>query len=104
MGGSRSHIWYSDLPTASPETWGDRRTCRSADWYNAKLIGDGVQPELTRTPDCHSRGPSHGSKMWVYSPDFNQVKYADRKVAINAGQDGAWWMAVNHVLLTGASS
>src|SRR5262249_4466086 len=39
-------------------------------------------------------------KMWVFSPDFSQVsKYADEWVAINAGQDGAWWMAVNHVLL-----
>lgn len=38
--------------------------------------------------------------MWVFAPDFNQVaKYADEWVALNAGQDGAWWMAVNHVLL-----
>jgi len=33
--------------------------------------------------------------------DSSQVaKYADEWVAVNAGQDGAWWMAVNHVLLT----
>jgi nitrate reductase alpha subunit len=38
--------------------------------------------------------------MFVFSPDFNQVaKYADEWMSINAGQDGAWWMAVNHVLL-----
>jgi nitrate reductase alpha subunit len=57
---------------------------------------------MTRTPDCHfaSEARHNGSKMWVFSPDFSQVsKYADEWVAINAGQDGAWWMAVNHVLL-----
>ena len=36
----------------------------------------------------------------VFSPDFSQVsKYADQWVAINAGQDGAFWMAVGHVIL-----
>ena len=58
--------------------------------------------------DAHARLPlsppkarHNGTKMWVFSPDFNQVaKYADEWVAVNAGQDGAWWMAVNHVLLT----
>ncbi|MCA9056806.1 MAG: molybdopterin-dependent oxidoreductase, partial [Planctomycetaceae bacterium] len=43
----------------------------------------------------------NGTKLWVFSPDFSQVaKYADEWVAVNTGQDGAWWMAVNHVLLT----
>src|SRR5512132_703882 len=57
---------------------------------------------MTRTPDCHfaAEARHNGSKFWVFSPDFAQVsKYADEWVAINAGQDGAWWMAVNHVLL-----
>ncbi|MFQ6611122.1 MAG: molybdopterin-dependent oxidoreductase, partial [Fidelibacterota bacterium] len=27
------------------------------------------------------------------------AKYADEWMSINAGQDGAWWMAVNHVLM-----
>ena len=39
--------------------------------------------------------------MWVFSPDFSQVSKVRRRVGrLNAGQDGAWWMAVNHVLLT----
>ncbi len=39
--------------------------------------------------------------MWVFSPDFSQVAQvrATSGCALNAGQDGAWWMAVNHVLL-----
>ena len=76
----------------------------SADWYNAKLLAVmGSNLNMTRTPDCHfaAEARHNGSKMWVFAPDFNQVaKYADEWCAINAGQDGAWWMAVNHVLLT----
>ena len=62
----------------------------------------GSNLNMTRTPDCHfaAEARHNGSKMWVFSPDFSQVaKYADEWVSINAGQDGAWWMAVNHVLL-----
>ena len=34
------------------------------------------------------------------SPDFSQVaKHADWWVPVNAGQDGAFWMAANHVIL-----
>lgn len=96
--------WYSDLPSASPETWGEQTDVHeSADWYNAKLLAVmGSNLNMTRTPDCHFAAESrhNGTKMWVFSPDFSQVsKYADEWVAINAGQDGAWWMAVNHVLL-----
>ena len=96
--------WYSDLPSASPETWGEQTDVQeSADWYNAKLLAVvGSNLNMTRTPDCHfaAEARHNGSKMWVFSPDFSQVsKYADEWVAINAGQDGAWWMAVNHVLL-----
>lgn len=96
--------WYSDLPSASPETWGEQTDAHeSADWYNAKLLAVvGSNLNMTRTPDCHFAAESrhNGTKMWVFSPDFSQVsKYADEWVAINAGQDGAWWMAVNHVLL-----
>ena len=38
---------------------------------------------------------------WLsFPPDFSQVsKYADWWIPANAGQDGALWMAVNHVLL-----
>jgi len=96
--------WYSDLPSASPETWGEQTDVHeSADWYNAKLLAVmGSNLNMTRTPDCHfaAEARHNGTKMWVFSPDFSQVsKYADEWVAINAGQDGAWWMAVNHVLL-----
>ncbi|HOJ75094.1 MAG TPA: nitrate reductase subunit alpha [Phycisphaerae bacterium] len=96
--------WYCDLPSASPETWGEQTdVAESADWYNAKLLAVmGSNLNMTRTPDCHfaAEARHNGTKMWVFSPDFNQVaKYADEWAAINAGQDGAWWMAVNHVLL-----
>jgi len=96
--------WYCDLPPASPEAWGEQTDVNeSADWYNAKMLAVmGSNLNMTRTPDCHfaAEARHNGSKMWVFAPDFNQVsKYADEWVAINAGQDGAWWMAVNHVLL-----
>ena len=96
--------WYSDLPPASPEAWGEQTDVpESADWYNAKLLAVcGSNLNMTRTPDCHFAAESrhNGTKMWVFAPDFNQVaKYADEWISINAGQDGAWWMAVNHVLL-----
>jgi nitrate reductase alpha subunit len=96
--------WYCDLPPASPETWGEQTdVAESADWYNSKLLAvTGSNLNMTRTPDCHfaAEARHNGSKMWVFAPDFNQVaKYADEWVSINAGQDGAWWMAVNHVLL-----
>ncbi len=96
--------WYCDLPPASPEAWGEQTDVQeSADWYNAKLLAVmGSNLNMTRTPDCHfaAEARHNGSKLWVFAPDFNQVaKYADEWVSINAGQDGAWWMAVNHVLL-----
>jgi nitrate reductase / nitrite oxidoreductase, alpha subunit len=96
--------WYCDLPSASPETWGEQTDVNeSADWYNAKLLAVmGSNLNMTRTPDCHfaAEARHNGTKMYVFSPDFNQVaKYADKWVSLNAGQDGAWWMAVNHVLL-----
>ncbi len=96
--------WYCDLPPASPECWGEQTDVHeSADWYNAKLLAvTGSNLNMTRTPDCHfaAEARHNGTKMWVFSPDFSQVsKYADEWVAINAGQDGAWWMAVNHVIL-----
>ncbi len=97
--------WYCDLPTASPETWGEQTDVNeSADWYHAKMLAVmGSNLNMTRTPDVHfaAEARHNGSKMVVFSPDFNQVaKYADEWVSLNAGQDGAWWMAVNHVILT----
>ncbi len=106
MGGTMLSFydWYCDLPPASPEVWGEQTDVQeSADWYNAKLLAVmGSNLSMTRTPDVHfaAEARHNGTKMWVFSPDFSQVsKYADDWVAVNAGQDGAWWMAVTHVLL-----
>ncbi|MDP6410194.1 MAG: nitrate reductase subunit alpha [Planctomycetota bacterium] len=96
--------WYCDLPNASPETWGEQTDVNeSADWFHAKFLAVmGANLNMTRTPDVHfaSEARTNGSKMVVFAPDFNQVaKFADEWIPINAGQDGAWWMAVNHVIL-----
>lgn len=96
--------WYCDLPPASPEIWGEQTDVQeSADWYNSKfIISMGSNLSMTRTPDVHfvSEARTNGSKFVVFSPDFSMVaKYADWWVPINAGQDGAFWMAVNHVIL-----
>jgi len=96
--------WYCDLPPASPETWGEQTdVAESADWFHSKMIAVmGANLNMTRTPDCHfiPEARQNGSKLVVFSPDFSQVsKYADQWVAINAGQDGAFWMAVVHVIL-----
>ncbi|MGK0217677.1 MAG: nitrate reductase alpha subunit [Planctomycetota bacterium] len=97
--------WYCDLPNASPETWGEQTDVNeSADWFNAKFLAVvGSNLSMTRTPDVHfaAEARQNGSKMVVFAPDFNQVaKFADEWMSINAGQDGAWWMAVNHVILS----
>ncbi len=96
--------WYCDLPTAFPEIWGEQTdVCESADWYNAKMIADmGACLNMTRTPDCHFFAESrhNGTKTVVFSPDFSQVcKYADQWVPVHAGSDGAFWMAVTHLIL-----
>ena len=96
--------WYSDLPPASPEVWGDQTdVAESADWYHSKMIAVvGSNPNMTRTPDCHflPEARHNGSKLVVLAPDFSQVsKYADQWIPIHAGQDGAFWMAVSHVIL-----
>jgi nitrate reductase alpha subunit len=97
--------WYCDLPPASPEIWGEQTDVQeSADWYNAKfIISMGSNLNMTRTPDVHfvSEARHNGSKFVVLSPDFSQVaKYSDWWIPLNAGQDGAFWMAANHVILT----
>lgn len=96
--------WYCDLPSASPEMWGEQTdVAESADWYKSKFIACmGANLNMTRTPDCHyvAEARHNGTKLVVFSPDFNQVaKYADEWIPLNAGQDGAFWMAVGHVLL-----
>ncbi|MEZ5381431.1 MAG: nitrate reductase subunit alpha [Microthrixaceae bacterium] len=97
--------WYCDLPPASPETWGEQTDVHeSADWYNARFIAVmGANLNMTRTPDTHfiSEVRHAGAKLSVFSPDFSQVaKYADWWIPTNPGQDTAFWLAVNHVLLT----
>ncbi|MGE5283767.1 MAG: nitrate reductase subunit alpha [Actinomycetota bacterium] len=96
--------WYADFPPASPEVWGEKTdVAESADWYNSKLIVIvGTNLSMTRTPDVHfaSEARNNGSRLVVLSPDFSQVsKYADWWLPLNAGMDGAFWMAIDHVLL-----
>lgn len=96
--------WYCDLPPASPEIWGEQTdVAESADWYNSKFIACmGANLNMTRTPDCHyvAEARHNGTKLVVFSPDFNQVaKFADEWIPIHAGQDGAYWMSVAHVIL-----
>jgi nitrate reductase alpha subunit len=96
--------WYCDLPNASPEIWGEQTdVCESADWYNSKFIAVmGANLNMTRTPDTHffAEARHNGTKAVVFAPDFNQVaKYADQWVPLHAGSDGAFWMAVTHVIL-----
>ncbi|OLS23178.1 MAG: Respiratory nitrate reductase 1 alpha chain [Candidatus Heimdallarchaeota archaeon LC_2] len=96
--------WYSDLPNAFPEVWGEQTdVCESADWYNSKyVVSMGSNLNMTRTPDVHfiSEARINGSKFVVFAPDFSQAaKYADWWIPIKAGQDAAFWMAVNHVIM-----
>ena len=96
--------WYADFPPASPEIWGEKTdVAESADWYNSKfIVVMGSNLSMTRTPDVHfvAEARHNGAKLVVCSPDFSQVaKYADWWIPVNAGQDGAFWMAVNHVIL-----
>lgn len=96
--------WYCDLPNAFPEVWGDQTdVCESADWFNSKfIVSMGSNLSMTRTPDVHfiSEARHNGSKFVVLSPDFSQVaKYADWWLPVKAGQDTAFWVAVNHVIM-----
>ena len=96
--------WYCDLPPASPEIFGEQTDVNeSADWYNSRFIAVmGSNLNMTRTPDTHfiAEVRHAGAKLVVFSPDFSQVaKYADWWVPVNPGQDGAFWMAVDHVIL-----
>ncbi len=96
--------WYCDLPPASPETWGEQTdVSESADWYNSRFIAImGSNINMTRTPDTHfvAEVRHAGAKLTVFSPDFSQAsKYADYWIPVHPGQDTAFWMAVNHVIL-----
>ncbi|MGZ4779408.1 MAG: molybdopterin-dependent oxidoreductase, partial [Thermoanaerobaculia bacterium] len=96
--------WYCDLPPASPEVWGEQTDVgESADWYKSKFIAVvGSNVLMTRTPDAHFlvEARHQGAKVVVFSPDFSQTtKIADQWIPLHQGQDGAFWMAVGHVLL-----
>ena len=95
---------YADFPPASPETWGEKTdVAESADWFNSKyIVVEGSNLSMTRTPDAHFavEARHHGAKLVVFSPDFSDVsKHADWWIPVNAGMDGALWMAVDHVIL-----
>ncbi|RKZ06705.1 nitrate reductase subunit alpha, partial [bacterium] len=96
--------WYCDLPSAYPEIWGEQTdVCESADWFNSKfIVSMGANLGMTRTPDIHffSEARHNGSKTVVMSPDFSMVaKHSDQWIPCHAGSDGAFWMAVTHVIL-----
>ena len=96
--------WYCDLPPASPEIWGEQTdVAESADWYHSDFIAVvGSNVLMTRTPDAHYlvEARHRGTKVVVFSPDFSQTsKVADEWIPIHQGQDGAFWMAVVHVML-----
>ncbi len=96
--------WYCDLPPASPEIWGEQTdVAESADWYHSKFIATvGSNVLMTRTPDAHFLVEARhgGTKVVVFSPDFSQTsKVADEWIPLHQGTDGAFWMAVGHVIL-----
>ena len=96
--------WYCDLPNAFPEIWGEQTdVCESADWFKSKfIVSMGANLGMTRTPDIHffSEARHNGTKTVVMAPDFNMVaKHADQWIPVHAGSDGAFWMAVTHVIL-----
>jgi nitrate reductase alpha subunit len=96
--------WYCDLPNAFPEVWGEQTdVCESADWFKSKfIVSMGANLGMTRTPDIHffSEARHNGTKTVVMAPDFSMVaKHADQWIPVHAGSDGAFWMAVTHVIL-----
>ena len=96
--------WYCDLPPASPQVWGEQTDVNeSADWFNASyIVLCGSNVPMTRTPDAHflTEARYRGAKVVVMSPDYNiATKFADSWLPVEQGHDGAFWMALNHVLL-----
>ena len=97
--------WYSDLPPASPQTFGDQTDVpESADWWNASyLLVWGTNLPTTRTPDAHfmTEARYRGQKVVVVSPDYAEhTKFADHWLPAKPGTDGALAMAMGHVILT----
>lgn len=106
MGGTvlSFYDWHCDLPPASPEVWGEQTdVAESADWFKSKFIATvGSNVLTTRAPDAHFlvEVRHRGAKVVVFSPEYSQTsKVADEWIPIHQGQDGAFWMAVVHVIL-----
>lgn len=96
--------WYSDLPTSSPEIWGEQTDVpESADWYNSTyLLMWGSNLPMTRTPDAHFMVEARykGTKVVAISPDYtDNVKFGDIWVPVKPGTDGALGIAMTHVIL-----
>ena len=96
--------WYCDLPPASPQIWCEQTDVNeSADWYNASyIVVCGSNIPMTRTPDAHylAEARYNGTKVVVMSPDYSMAsKFADAWLPVQQGHDGAFWMALNHVIL-----
>lgn len=96
--------YYTDLPNAHPEVWGEQTdVSESADWYNSGyVVIVGATPNRTRTADAHfvSELRYGGAKVVVCAPDYSEVsKFADLWVPVKTGSDGAFWQAINHVIL-----
>ena len=106
IGGSMCSFydWYSDLPPASPQVWGEQTDVpESADWYEAGyLIVWGTNVPMTRTPDAHyyAEGRYGGTRTAAVAPDYAEyVKFADTWLPAKAGTDSALAMAMTFVIL-----
>ena len=106
LGGVASSFydWYSDLPPALPETWGEQTdVAESADWFNSRyIVIMGSNVSVTRAPDSHFIHEARhiGTKLVDCSPEYSpDTKIADWWIPIQAGRDHSMWMAINHVIL-----
>jgi nitrate reductase alpha subunit len=96
--------WYSDLPPASPQIWGEQTDVPvSADWYDSTyMIIWGTNIPMTRSPDAHflTEARYRGAKVAAVAPDYAEyVKFADTWLPARAGTDGALAMAMVFVVL-----
>lgn len=96
--------WYSDLPPASPQVWGEQTDVpESADWYESSyIICWGTNVPMTRSPDAHfySEVRYRGTKIAAVAPDYAEyVKFADTWLPAKAGTDAALAMAMTFVVV-----
>jgi nitrate reductase alpha subunit len=96
--------WYSDLPPASPQVWGEQTDVpESADWYDSSyMIIWGTNLPMTRTPDAHFfvEARYRGAKVIAVAPDYSEyARFADSWLPVKAGTDGALALAMTHVIL-----